>query len=114
MPFCSDSGQWRRGKKRLKDGGRVYWLDAVFVVLLPRPPHSTRRPRYFGIAKYLTNLSLTMMSIRIEKLRQNCEKQWEAHWQCLDKSNQMLEKCRPAERVFNDCVFQKLVRVLID
>lgn len=46
---------------------------------------------------------------RLEKLRLNCEKQWENHWQCLDKSNHMLEKCRPAEREFNDCVYKKLV-----
>ncbi|KAJ3254216.1 hypothetical protein HK103_007461 [Boothiomyces macroporosus] len=44
----------------------------------------------------------------IEKLKLNCNKSWEGHWKCLDENNQMLEKCRPQEKVFNDCVFQKL------
>jgi NADH dehydrogenase (ubiquinone) 1 alpha subcomplex subunit 8 len=45
----------------------------------------------------------------IEKLKTNCNAEWEEHWKCLDKNNQMLQKCRKPERTFNDCVFNKLV-----
>ncbi|RKP03299.1 hypothetical protein CXG81DRAFT_9721 [Caulochytrium protostelioides] len=43
----------------------------------------------------------------IAALRKNCEKQWDAHWQCLDAKNQTLHKCRPEEKAFNECVFDK-------
>ncbi|KAJ3036025.1 hypothetical protein HDV00_003118 [Rhizophlyctis rosea] len=44
----------------------------------------------------------------IKKLKANCEKEWTAHWQCLDEKNHMLYRCRNDERVFNECVFNKL------
>ncbi len=49
------------------------------------------------------------MLTRIEKLKQNCNAQWDAHWKCLDKNNQMFEKCRSEEMPFNECIFNKLV-----
>ncbi|OZJ05024.1 hypothetical protein BZG36_02143 [Bifiguratus adelaidae] len=45
----------------------------------------------------------------IQKLRENCDKEFEAHWKCLDKNNQELFYCRKPERAFNKCVFDKLV-----
>jgi hypothetical protein len=50
-----------------------------------------------------------MYVYRITKLRENCGKEFEAHWQCLEKNNQEFYACRPAERTFNTCVFEKLV-----
>ncbi|KAJ3417211.1 hypothetical protein HDV05_006417 [Chytridiales sp. JEL 0842] len=44
----------------------------------------------------------------INKLKANCDAQWTQHWQCLDKNNHILWKCRPQESEFNDCVFKKL------
>ncbi|KAI9477798.1 MAG: hypothetical protein EXX96DRAFT_226543 [Benjaminiella poitrasii] len=44
----------------------------------------------------------------ITKLRENCGKEFEAHWQCLEKNNQELYACRAPERTFNTCVFEKL------
>eukprot|EP00842_Homolaphlyctis_polyrhiza_P002874 jgi/Hompol1/3588/HPOL_002168-RA len=44
----------------------------------------------------------------IAKLKANCDDSWTKHWECLDRNNQRFQKCRPEERVFNDCVFQKL------
>lgn len=54
-------------------------------------------------------IDLYQLLTRIEKLKKNCDDQWTNHWQCLDKNNQMYEKCRPQERVFNECLFTKLV-----
>lgn len=51
---------------------------------------------------------------RITKLRENCGKQFEAHWQCLEKNNQEFFACRKPEREFNTCVFEKLVRCKIE
>ncbi|PWN52048.1 putative NADH dehydrogenase 22K chain precursor [Violaceomyces palustris] len=44
----------------------------------------------------------------IKKLGENCGKQWEEHWQCLEKNNQELYMCRKPERSLNQCVFEKL------
>ncbi|KIJ57022.1 hypothetical protein M422DRAFT_150043 [Sphaerobolus stellatus SS14] len=44
----------------------------------------------------------------INKLRENCLKEWDNHWQCLEKNNQEFYYCRKPERVFNECVFTKL------
>jgi len=46
---------------------------------------------------------------RISKLRENCEKEWETHYKCLEKHNQEYFACRKQERTFNECVFSKLV-----
>ncbi|KAI8894709.1 hypothetical protein BC833DRAFT_623722 [Globomyces pollinis-pini] len=45
----------------------------------------------------------------IEKLKANCDNEWEAHWDCLDRNNHRFEKCRKKEAPFNKCVFDKLV-----
>lgn len=52
---------------------------------------------------------LVKFYIRITKLRENCGKEFEAHWQCLEKNNQDFYACRTPERTFNTCVFEKLV-----
>ncbi|KAL2918561.1 ndufa8, NADH-ubiquinone oxidoreductase complex I 19kd subunit [Polyrhizophydium stewartii] len=44
----------------------------------------------------------------IAKLKANCDETWTKHWECLDANNQRLQKCRPQERAFNECVFTKL------
>ncbi|KAI7863304.1 putative NADH dehydrogenase 22K chain precursor [Spinellus fusiger] len=44
----------------------------------------------------------------IQKLRENCGKEFDAHWQCLEKHNQELFNCRQPELTFNTCVFEKL------
>ncbi|KAG1042458.1 hypothetical protein G6F43_011905 [Rhizopus delemar] len=44
----------------------------------------------------------------IAKLNENCGKEFQAHWQCLENNNQELGACRKPEAVFNTCVFEKL------
>ncbi|CAG8627335.1 1698_t:CDS:2 [Paraglomus brasilianum] len=44
----------------------------------------------------------------LKKLRENCDKQFEAHWQCLDKNNHEFYMCRPEEKIFNGCVLNAL------
>ncbi|ORY97664.1 putative NADH dehydrogenase 22K chain precursor [Syncephalastrum racemosum] len=44
----------------------------------------------------------------ITKLRENCGKEFDAHWQCLENSNQEFKECRQPERTLNTCVFEKL------
>ncbi|CAI2166509.1 18038_t:CDS:2 [Funneliformis geosporum] len=44
----------------------------------------------------------------LRKLRENCDKEFETHWQCLDKNNQEYYQCRPQEKTFNSCVFNAL------
>jgi len=46
---------------------------------------------------------------RLTKMRDNCGKQWDAHWECLEKRNQEFFQCRQPERKLNDCMFEKLV-----
>ncbi|KAF8592113.1 NADH dehydrogenase, alpha subcomplex, subunit 8 [Ramaria rubella] len=44
----------------------------------------------------------------ISKLRDNCLKEFDAHWNCLEKNNQEYYLCRKPERTLNKCVFDKL------
>ncbi|KAF8524640.1 hypothetical protein BU17DRAFT_74742 [Hysterangium stoloniferum] len=44
----------------------------------------------------------------INKLRENCLKEFDSHWQCLEKNNQEYYMCRKPERTLNQCVFDKL------
>ncbi|KNC85175.1 NADH dehydrogenase (ubiquinone) 1 alpha subcomplex 8 [Sphaeroforma arctica JP610] len=43
-----------------------------------------------------------------QKLKDNCNAEFTAHWQCLDTSNQENWKCRKTQKAFDDCVFQKM------
>lgn len=68
---------------------------------------------------------------RITKVRTTCLKEFDAHWECLERNNQVRRPypsrlpppplnarplpqefylCRKPERVFNSCVFENLVR----
>lgn len=67
---------------------------------------------------------------RINKMRENCLEQFEAHWNCLELNNQACPlplffdaaqlltygatqeyfACRKPERTLNKCMFEKLVR----
>jgi NADH dehydrogenase (ubiquinone) 1 alpha subcomplex subunit 8 len=44
----------------------------------------------------------------IAKVKGSCGQEFDKNWECLDMNNQMYQKCRPQERVYNDCVFKKL------
>ncbi|KAF8645521.1 hypothetical protein AX16_007805 [Volvariella volvacea WC 439] len=44
----------------------------------------------------------------INKMRENCLEQFQAHWQCLDKNNHEYYHCRKPERTLNKCMFEKL------
>ncbi|EKM79993.1 NdufA8, NADH-ubiquinone oxidoreductase complex I 19kd subunit [Agaricus bisporus var. burnettii JB137-S8] len=44
----------------------------------------------------------------IDKMRENCLKQFEDHWNCLDRNNQEYYLCRKPERALNSCMFEKL------
>ncbi|GAA96261.1 uncharacterized protein L969DRAFT_69152 [Mixia osmundae IAM 14324] len=44
----------------------------------------------------------------INQLQINCEAEWNAHWNCLERGNQEFYNCRDLERPFNKCVFDKL------
>ncbi|EJD48378.1 NADH dehydrogenase, alpha subcomplex, subunit 8 [Auricularia subglabra TFB-10046 SS5] len=44
----------------------------------------------------------------INKLRENCQDQYDKHWDCLEKRNQEFYRCRKAETALNQCVFDKL------
>lgn len=54
-------------------------------------------------------LLIYLLPHSIRKLSENCGKEWEEHWQCLEKHNQELYMCRKPERTLNQCVFDKLV-----
>ncbi|RIB14671.1 hypothetical protein C2G38_2095234, partial [Gigaspora rosea] len=45
------------------------------------------------------------VSIKLRKVREHCDSEFEAHWQCLDRNNQEYLHCRGLERKFNSCVF---------
>ncbi|EPQ59033.1 NADH dehydrogenase alpha subcomplex subunit 8 [Gloeophyllum trabeum ATCC 11539] len=44
----------------------------------------------------------------INKLRENCFKEFEEHWNCLEYNNQEFYPCRKPERALNKCVFEKM------
>ncbi|TFL05827.1 hypothetical protein BDV98DRAFT_500090 [Pterulicium gracile] len=44
----------------------------------------------------------------INKMRENCLEQFEAHWGCLESNNHEYYLCRKAERPLNKCMFEKL------
>lgn len=44
----------------------------------------------------------------LEDLNKHCLEEFRLHWQCLENGNQQLYQCRPAERLLNKCVFEKL------
>ena len=44
----------------------------------------------------------------INKMRENCLAQFDAHWGCLERNNQEYYKCRKPERTLNACMFEKL------
>lgn len=47
-------------------------------------------------------------------MNEKCQKEWEAHWQCLEMNNQELFACRKQERPLNKCVLEQLVRPASD
>lgn len=44
----------------------------------------------------------------IKKVKANCFEQFTSHYECLDKNNQLYQKCRGQEQEYNGCVFSKL------
>ncbi|KAL0950069.1 hypothetical protein HGRIS_010073 [Hohenbuehelia grisea] len=44
----------------------------------------------------------------INKMRENCLEQFDAHWNCLELNNQEYYRCRKPERTLNKCMFEKL------
>ncbi|KAF9644505.1 Ndufa8, NADH-ubiquinone oxidoreductase complex I 19kd subunit [Thelephora ganbajun] len=44
----------------------------------------------------------------ITKMRENCLKQFDEHWKCLEGNNQEYNRCRKPERALNNCMFEKL------
>ncbi|KAF3941210.1 hypothetical protein ABW19_dt0203923 [Dactylella cylindrospora] len=45
---------------------------------------------------------------RLEDINAQCLEQFRAHWDCLEKNNHFLWKCRKQEWPLNACVFEKL------
>ncbi|KAI5450068.1 ndufa8, NADH-ubiquinone oxidoreductase complex I 19kd subunit [Naganishia albida] len=44
----------------------------------------------------------------IRKIRDNCNAEFEKHWQCLEKNNQYFQACRTQETALNSCLADKL------
>ncbi|KAH7091715.1 NADH dehydrogenase, alpha subcomplex, subunit 8 [Auriculariales sp. MPI-PUGE-AT-0066] len=44
----------------------------------------------------------------LSKLRENCETEWNKHWDCLENRNHEFYRCRQAETALNNCVLAKL------
>lgn len=44
----------------------------------------------------------------LEDINKSCLEEFRRHWQCLEQNNQQFYACRPAERLLNACVFEKL------
>ena len=44
----------------------------------------------------------------LEDLNKPCLEAFRLHWQCLEQQNHQFWGCRPAERLLNKCVFDKL------
>lgn len=44
----------------------------------------------------------------LEDLNKHCLEEFRMHWQCLEQQSHQLWGCRPAEKLLNKCVFEKL------
>lgn len=44
----------------------------------------------------------------LDDINKSCLEEFRRHWQCLDQGNHRFYQCRPAERLLNKCVFDKL------
>ncbi|KIY73909.1 NADH dehydrogenase, alpha subcomplex, subunit 8 [Cylindrobasidium torrendii FP15055 ss-10] len=44
----------------------------------------------------------------LAKMRDNCGKQFEEHWSCLEKNNHHYYSCRKPETALNSCMFEKM------
>ncbi|KAI5475804.1 hypothetical protein MNV49_000815 [Pseudohyphozyma bogoriensis] len=44
----------------------------------------------------------------ITKVRSTCLKEFDAHWNCLERNNQEFYLCRKPEKAFNECIFTNL------
>ncbi|VVT50706.1 uncharacterized protein SAPINGB_P002853 [Magnusiomyces paraingens] len=44
----------------------------------------------------------------LEDVNKHCLEEFRLHWQCLEQQNHQFSGCRPAERLLNKCVFDKL------
>ncbi|KAF8231374.1 NADH dehydrogenase, alpha subcomplex, subunit 8 [Tricholoma matsutake] len=44
----------------------------------------------------------------INKMREHCLKDFDEHWNCLERNNQEYYHCRKPERTLNACMFEKL------
>lgn len=82
----------------------VRWLDVLLTC------KNSSFTRHYQQCIYLYDNSRTRFSpSSITKLRENCGKEFDAHWQCLENHNQQFYSCRKPETTFNQCVFEKLV-----
>lgn len=44
-------------------------------------------------------------------MRENCLKEFDTHWDCLETNNQDYYRCRKPERTLNTCMFEKLASI---
>ncbi|CAN6674303.1 hypothetical protein TRVA0_051S00694 [Trichomonascus vanleenenianus] len=44
----------------------------------------------------------------LEDINKHCLEEFRMHWKCLEQQNHEFYGCRPAERLLNKCVFDKL------
>jgi NADH dehydrogenase (ubiquinone) 1 alpha subcomplex subunit 8 len=44
----------------------------------------------------------------LEDINKHCLEEFRMHWQCLEQQSHQLWGCRPAEKLLNKCVFDKL------
>jgi len=49
----------------------------------------------------------------LDDVNKSCLEEFRKHWECLDNKNQQLWQCRRWERPLNQCVFEKLVSIVI-
>ena len=69
---------------------------------------------FFGYTFSLAYITPFSLHLRITKMRENCLQQFDAHWECLEKRNQVCThpgelysihlQCRASLDVFNDFV----------
>jgi hypothetical protein len=61
------------------------------------------------LAAFVSLSLLTTQLSSITRMRENCLKEFEAHWNCLEHNNHAYNLCRKQERPLNNCMFEKLV-----
>jgi len=110
---------WSAKTRRVEEENSIVWekaerlLDALYQcrftwVLLVRYYHSVIQGLF--ALNTINWFIMLIAKFSLEDINTHCLEQFREHWNCLERKNQSLWKCRRQETTLNKCVFDKIVR----